>query len=90
MRVTRLLDYWRGIDGYCNSYNLITRSFSVEDIKQCGKEVVLFGWFPEAVPVVDVLAKAGIHVKYVCDVGQIPNDTEDLLLPNGIVLRDYR
>ena len=91
MRVTRLLDYWKGADGYCNSYNLITKKFSVDDIKNCGKDIVLFGWFPEAVPVVNVLREAGINIKYVCDVGQIPENTGGgMLLGDGLILKDYR
>ena len=48
MRATRLMDYWKGADGYCRSYVLITKKYTLDDIIYCGKEVVLFGWFPEA------------------------------------------
>ena len=52
MRAMRLTNYWKGADGYCKSLILITKRYTLEDIKQCGKEIVLFGWFPEAVQVV--------------------------------------
>ena len=66
MRAMRLTNYWKGADGYCKSLILITKRYTLEDIKQCGKEIVLFGWFPEAVQVVTSLKEAGVFVKYVC------------------------
>lgn len=46
MRASRLTDYWKGADGYCRSYVLITKKYTLDDIIHCGKEIVLFGWFP--------------------------------------------
>lgn len=28
MRATRLMDYWKGADGYCRSYVLITKKYN--------------------------------------------------------------
>lgn len=32
MRATRLMDYWKGADGYCRSYVLITKKYTLDDI----------------------------------------------------------
>lgn len=92
MRAMRLTNYWKGADGYCKSLILITKRYTLEDIKQCGKEIVLFGWFPEAVQVVTSLKEAGVFVKYVCEVGQIPSDEYKNGMPvgNDLVLKNYQ
>lgn len=91
MRATRLKDYWKGADGYCRSYVLITKKYSVDDIKMCGKDIVLFGWFPKAAHLVETLKEHGIFPKYVCEVDQIPfTDNGETDLGNGLILKDYR
>lgn len=92
MRATRLMDYWKGADGYCRSYVLITKKYTLDDIIHCGKEVVLFGWFPEAAQVVCALKKAGVTVHYVCEVDQIPIGEFENGMPveDGLVLKNYR
>ena len=32
MRASRLMDYWKGADGYCRSYVLITKKYTLDDI----------------------------------------------------------
>ena len=92
MRATRLMDYWKGADGYCRSYVLITKKYTLDDIIYCGKEVVLFGWFPEAAQVVCALKKAGVTVHYVCEVDQVPIGEFENGMPvgDGLVLKNYR
>lgn len=92
MRATRLMDYWKGADGYCRSYVLITKKYTLDDIIYCGKEVVLFGWFPEAAQVVCALKKAGVAVHYVCEVDQVPSEEFENGIPvgDGLVLKNYR
>ncbi len=93
MKVARLCDYWKGADGYCKRYILITKRYSIDDIKKCGKEIVLFGWFPEAVQVIDALRNNGINVKYVCEVNQVPCSEladEGMDVGHGLILKDYR
>lgn len=53
---------------------------------------MLFGWFPEAVQVVTSLKEAGVFVKYVCEVGQIPSDEYKNGMPvgNDLVLKNYQ
>lgn len=89
MRATRLMDYWKGADGYCRSYVLITKKYTLDDIIYCGKEVVLFGWFPEAAQVVCALKKAGVTVHYVCEVDQVPIGEFENGMPvgDGLVLK---
>ena len=92
MRASRLTDYWKGADGYCRSYVLITKKYTLDDIIHCGKEIVLFGWFPEAVQVVCALKKAGVAVHYVCEVDQVPSEEFENGIPvgDGLVLKNYR
>ncbi len=45
MQATRLMDYWKGADGYCRSYVLITKKYTLDDIIHCGKEVVFLDGF---------------------------------------------
>ena len=92
MRASRLMDYWKGADGYCRSYVLITKKYTLDDIIHCGKEIVLFGWFPEAVQVVYALKKAGVTVHYVCEVDQVPIGEFENGMPlgDGLVLKNYR
>lgn len=90
MRVTRLADYWKDANGYCRSYIMITRRKSIEEIRECGKEIVLFGWFPQAAPLIGVLKEHGIGVKYVCEVGQIPQINDNDNISGGVILKDYR
>ena len=71
MRVTRLKDYWKGADGYCRRLVLTTKKYTIDDIINCNKEVVLFNWDPSAAFVISVLKNLGIKIKYVCDVKQI-------------------
>ena len=71
-------------------YVLITKKYTLDDIIYCGKEVVLFGWFPEAAQVVCALKKAGVAVHYVCEVDQVPSEEFENGIPvgDGLVLKN--
>lgn len=78
---------WKGMSEYSYGYILVTNQYSIEDIINCGKEIVIWGWRPELVPRINVLTECGIKANYVCDVWQPINSKNNVY---GPPIRDYR
>ena len=61
MRASRLMDYWKGADGYCRSYVLITKKYTLDDMSNILTGNIKYGIkekYLKEKEVIDIICKA--------------------------------